>query len=1087
MTPTRARWLAAALAFWGVLSVPAWAVKPEAHHLADAKRFKTDPLPSRRRAPSADVLEAVKGFRARFGTGAQVLYHARTGLPEMVTGFKAQARAKDPETSARLFLADHEGVFGVQVKDLKLVLRRGHEGEHLLFSQTHLGLPVEFSRVGVHLDSQGSIHFVQSNFDSGIPGSAVPSVGEFQARAAASADLGAPLTVPGSLVWFPDEGSGRVRLAWKFRQSSGRPRGLWIYYIDAQTGAVLLRYDDLRYVCAPSVSVTSGTVRGEVFPLNPINVDPELRAIPNQQVFVADASTWAVTDALGEYCSAAAGRIFTSLRGPYAVVANDDYPNQAYDNGAGTWFEFATPNASAHPYPANADDVRTITGPVEALRMRVHFTSFDVGINTDDDFDNDNVEIEDAAGLRTVSYIGRGKGAFHSNDVTGRTLRLRLRSDGANQANGYEVDKSSYFVLTVNTPIPMTNPLRASYDLVWSSSTSADRRSLYSYADETNVFYHINKMRDYFVALSPGDPIAVSSPVVATVHAGVNYLNAFYESERGHLYLGDGLQGQCAKQVGLGASFDCSFALDATVIRHEYTHFAMDQVYPVINWGQGGAVSEAVADYFSLSSLNHSKIGEFTNAGEASLRDLNDGIDTTTRCDPARCRKFPGNWTGEIHEDSLPLSQALWSIRRTLPPNAARTDVLVASALYFFPNSFMEFREAMLAVASDVTEDPAINTIFAEHGISTSTYAAGDALEPNDGPQSATDASAAKAIQGTIRPRGDHDFFVFPAGPGRVQVDLSLPPNPGVPGEYIALGLALHGPRNEPLADNDPEPSNGTGGGGCPDPDTGGGSCLTGQSTVTLTFDNPSSRVLYAAVACGLTDFGSPALCDSDQPYTVRFTFDPAGSVSGAVLTASFDNDVFRFSVPLVAFEGGRIYDYSHAQLRDHALKPMPETDSRNGALALVELSTTVVAGVLSGQLRIRAGLAQRYPAVGSVHLEVFGRNRAGRVVSLGVSPPLGLTAKTADFKAWNNVMNPLKGDRATLKFALTGTGQVTLKIYTLTGQKVRTLVNQVLTGGGSADWDGRNDEGAVVASGVYLAHVEGPGVSKTQKIVLVK
>jgi hypothetical protein len=36
-------------------------------------------------------------------------------------------------------------------------------------------------------------------------------------------------------------------------------------------------------------------------------------------------------------------------------------------------------------------------------------------------------------------------------------------------------------------------------------------------------------------------------------------------------------------------------------------------------------------------------------------------------------------------------------------------------------------------------------------------------------------------------------------------------------------------------------------------------------------------------------------------------------------------------------------------------------------------------------------------------------------------------------------------------------------------------------------DWFGRNLSGNRVASGVYLLHMVAPGISKTQKIVVVK
>ena len=52
----------------------------------------------------------------------------------------------------------------------------------------------------------------------------------------------------------------------------------------------------------------------------------------------------------------------------------------------------------------------------------------------------------------------------------------------------------------------------------------------------------------------------------------------------------------------------------------------------------------------------------------------------------------------------------------------------------------------------------------------------------------------------------------------------------------------------------------------------------------------------------------------------------------------------------------------------------------------------------------------------------------------------------------------------------------------------VQTLVDGDYPGGkGSVDWDARNFAGNVVASGLYLIHLEGPGISTTQKAIVVK
>jgi flagellar hook assembly protein FlgD len=55
-------------------------------------------------------------------------------------------------------------------------------------------------------------------------------------------------------------------------------------------------------------------------------------------------------------------------------------------------------------------------------------------------------------------------------------------------------------------------------------------------------------------------------------------------------------------------------------------------------------------------------------------------------------------------------------------------------------------------------------------------------------------------------------------------------------------------------------------------------------------------------------------------------------------------------------------------------------------------------------------------------------------------------------------------------------------------GQKVRTLVNDVQAPGRwTVEWNGRNELGATVASGMYFYRLETPNVVLTRKMLLMK
>jgi hypothetical protein len=65
---------------------------------------------------------------------------------------------------------------------------------------------------------------------------------------------------------------------------------------------------------------------------------------------------------------------------------------------------------------------------------------------------------------------------------------------------------------------------------------------------------------------------------------------------------------------------------------------------------------------------------------------------------------------------------------------------------------------------------------------------------------------------------------------------------------------------------------------------------------------------------------------------------------------------------------------------------------------------------------------------------------------------------------------------------------RVALVVYDVSGARVRTLVDRVVTGGKhSVEWDGRNDHGQTVGSGVYFYRMVDREFTQTRKMLLLK
>ena len=84
----------------------------------------------------------------------------------------------------------------------------------------------------------------------------------------------------------------------------------------------------------------------------------------------------------------------------------------------------------------------------------------------------------------------------------------------------------------------------------------------------------------------------------------------------------------------------------------------------------------------------------------------------------------------------------------------------------------------------------------------------------------------------------------------------------------------------------------------------------------------------------------------------------------------------------------------------------------------------------------------------------------------------------------WPNPFNP----RVKIEFAAARAGHVTLRVYDLRGELLRTLVDEERPVGPQVvEWDGRDEGGRSVASGVYFYEVRAGGEAVVEKMALVR
>ena len=174
--------------------------------------------------------------------------------------------------------------------------------------------------------------------------------------------------------------------------------------------------------------------------------------------------------------------------------------------------------------------------------------------------------------------------------------------------------------------------------------------------DEAMVFYHINKIHDYFKDVH--DFNELDKPMKATVHYGEDYDNAYYSPWSGGFAFGDGNKLN-------------DLAREASVIYHEYTHAVTGTIQSLVYSGESGAINEGYSDYFGCVLTNDSKIGEWAmnKLNKPYMRWLEDTV------------HYPEDIENEVHADGKIWGCVCWDLLKEIGEETA--SVLIHKSRYY--------------------------------------------------------------------------------------------------------------------------------------------------------------------------------------------------------------------------------------------------------------------------------------------------------------------------------------------------------------------------------------------------------------------
>ena len=94
---------------------------------------------------------------------------------------------------------------------------------------------------------------------------------------------------------------------------------------------------------------------------------------------------------------------------------------------------------------------------------------------------------------------------------------------------------------------------------------------------------------------------------------------------------------------------------------------------------------------------------------------------------------------------------------------------------------------------------------------------------------------------------------------------------------------------------------------------------------------------------------------------------------------------------------------------------------------------------------------------------------------------------RPSEFSLSRNYPNPFN-PITNIEFSLSKAAHVKIDIFNIVGQRVRTLVDEEMKSGRYvADWDGKDEQGNSVSSGIYFYRMQADDFSDMKKMLLVK
>ncbi len=277
---------------------------------------------------------------------------------------------------------------------------------------------------------------------------------------------------------------------------------------------------------------------------------------------------------------------------------------------------------------------------------------------------------------------------------------------------------------------------------------------------------------------------------------------------------------------------------------------------------------------------------------------------------------------------------------------------------------------------------------------------------------------------------------------------------------------------------------------------------LQSPPAVRLTLNNVSTAIVMQAIpsqqsyrgtlsftTSGIYTLHASAVSVSGSSDSISRIFSVAQARAGHPIKLEATNGAFEAAIPAGAIKEDTYLMAAPSPLDCNIIETTPVRLDREAEIRFSFLLTDTVD---TARLFIYQQVGDQWVRLRSrvypQHRLIVGRTSQLGNYKLAVDPTFtGTNVVPSEFALHGNYPNPFN-PTTTIAYDLATDGNITLGVFNLLGQRVRTLVSGYqLAGSYRILWNGQNDVGHQVSSGVYFYRLHAGRYVKTNRMVLLK